>query len=649
MTFKKYTLVLLALFIGLSYYAQEQFHPLSGNMNLPKIITSNQSSSKKVVSTGSLYLPFFDDFSYAYKSPYPSVNNWVDSNTYVNTGFAIAPISIGVATFDGLNKKGYPYNLNAAVNVSASADILNSQPIHLDSIPTSNPLVYKKYNPSDSIALSFYYQAEGFGEAPEPNDSLCLDLFKPFADSLRGTWTKVWGKPGYNPSATDTNFYRVRIPIKDTAYFHDGFRFRFRNKATTSGSLDHWNIDYVQVKEQFFYDDTLLNDAGFAYKPSSFLKNYSVIPYRQYNQTLEMATGFTNYLRNNFNIAKFSVYNYTITQGTGTLVPTDAYGTFANPGFLPFLNNGYYSGGSNSAARPVFSATGTPFPNAPFIDSTYFTIKHSLTTPADVKNDNDTVVHIQRFSNYYAYDDGSAEQGYYLNTYGAKTALRFTLNAADTVKSVRIYFDPITQGGLILNSSFRINVWSNNGGSPGSVIYKDSLMFPKYESGNYNMIPTYTLTSCLPLGVGTYFIGIQQTTNQPLNIGFDRNTNHKNALFYNISGSWSQSSINGSLMINPVMGCVDPPVPVGLNSYEQVNQIRVFPNPAQNAITVSFPGNQLTTAELEITTSVGQSVFTKTVTSNEQIDISGLANGLYFIHLKGNSLNVSSKKLIISR
>lgn len=646
MNLYKYTLTLLALLIGISNYAQEQLHPLNGNMNLPKLIPQNQTSQNKVATSSSLYLPFFDDFSYAYKFPYPSANNWLDSNTYVNCGFAIAPISVGVATFDGLNKRGYPYNLNAAVSVSASADTLKSRPIHLDSIATATPSVYHKYFPGDSIAITFYYQAEGFGEAPEPNDSLCLDFFKP----KQNQWTKVWGKAGYNPNATDTNFYRVKIGIIDTAYFHDGFQFRFRNKGTTSGSLDHWHIDYVEVKDQYFYDDTLLNDAAFVYKPSSFLKNYSVMPYRQYNQSLEMGTGFTNYLRNNFNIAKFSVYNYTITEGpTNTPVTTDVYGTFPNPGFLPFYNNGYYAGGANSAARPVFSSTGTPFPTAPFTDSTYFTIKHSLSTPADVKLDNDTVMHIQRFSNYYAYDDGSAEQGYYLNTYGAKTALRFTLNANDTLKAVRIYFDPITQGGLILNSTFRINVWSNNGGSPGSVIYKDSLMLPQYESGNYNLIPTYALTSCLPLGVGTYFIGIQQTTNQPLNIGFDKNTNHKNALYYNISGSWSQSSINGSLMINPVMGCVDPPVIVGIKESTKINTVKLYPNPAQDAITISFPGNQLEVSELDITNALGQTVYTKKIISNEQIDISNLSNGLYFIHLKGNSLNVSSQKLIISR
>ncbi|MGV2480783.1 UNVERIFIED_CONTAM: hypothetical protein IGO34_28745, partial [Salmonella enterica subsp. enterica serovar Weltevreden] len=91
-------------------------------------------------------------------------------NVYINHTSPIAPLSIGVATFDGLNKKGYPYNLTAPVSSSALADKLTSRPINLKS---------KRgvaYQPSDSIYISFYYQAEGRGDSPEPNDSLSLDF-----------------------------------------------------------------------------------------------------------------------------------------------------------------------------------------------------------------------------------------------------------------------------------------------------------------------------------------------------------------------------------------------------------------------------------------------------------------------------------------
>jgi hypothetical protein len=625
----------LLIIISSLLNAQEQLVPLNSNLNLPKI-TNNNLLSKPTSTIAPLNLPFFDDFSYAYKSPYPSATHWADSNVYINTDFAIAPISLGVATFDGLNKKGSPYNINVPVSYSGGSDTLKSMPINLHSTSTHT------YVTTDSIYISFYYQAEGYGEAPEPNDSLCLDFFKP----RQNKWKKVWGVKGYNPNANDTNFYRIRVAIADTAYLDSTFQFRFRNKATISGSLDHWSIDYVQIKRNYFYTDTILDDVSYAYKSTSLLKNYSVMPYNQYRQALERGSGFRNFFRSNFSTDKFSVYDYTIKNEFGTLIPADPYGTFITgiSPYAPTLGQGYYTGAASNA---LFSYNGPLFPPT-LTDSTFYTIQHIITTTGDVRKTNDTLVQTQKFSNYYAYDDGTAEQGYYLNSYGAKTAVRFTLNEADTLKSVRIYFDPIVDGTLIQQSSFRVIVWNTENGVPGSIVYKDSLTYPFYISGGYNKMPTFNLTSCLPLGVGTYFIGIQQTTNKGLNIGFDRNTNHKDALYYDIGDGWKQSAIPGSLMINPVMGCTYP-VYVGMNELETKNKFQVFPNPAQNSISIGYPGNQLESVTLEILTSLGQLVYTNSIMSNETIDISNLSNGLYFIHLKGSNLNVSSQKLIISK
>lgn len=617
----------------LSFFAisQEQLQPLHYNINLPEI-KNNDTPTKKLSTLTPLNLPFFDDFSYAYKSPYPSVNNWLDSNVYINCSFAIAPLTLGVATFDGLNKKGYPYSINAPVNYSGLADILTSQPINLQSTAT------RTYTPLDSIHLSFYYQAEGNGEAPEANDSLCVDFWKPNQQK----WTKVWGIKGYNPNAKDTHFYRVRIPIIDTAFFSNKFQFRFRNNATTSGSLDHWHVDYVQLKDFYFYEDTVLDDIAFAYKPSSFLKNYSTIPYRQYIRDLEMGIGFHNFFRNNFDIPKFSVYNYSVKDAFNNTIPTDVYGTFNNPGFLPFLNNGYYDG---LASNPIFKLQ--PFPPT-FSDSTFFTIQHTLVSSGDTKNTNDTIVHVQKFSNYYAYDDGSAELGYYLNAYGAKTALRFTVNVADTLRAVRIYFDPVVEGTAIKASSFRLMIWEFGINGPGNLLYKDSLMYPTYLSEGYNSIPSYKLSSCLPLKVGTYYIGIQQTTNQPLNIGFDKNTNHSNALYYDLGDGWVQSAIKGSLMINPEMGCAYPKT-IGIMENQLSYGFNIFPNPAQNTVSIHLTDPSFKKSQLEILTALGQLVYSATIEADKTIDISHLTNGLYFIHVKGHYENIIPKKLIISK
>ncbi len=647
---KRSVLLSIMLFSFFGFIAQEQLVPLSGNA-----ILQNQKLDKtlaqKTTTTTSLQLPFFDDFSYAYKTPFPSASLWADSNVYINTGFAIQPISLGVATFEGLNKLGYPYNFSANEGMSYSADTLTSLPINLYSIQTSSSTTYY-YQPSDSVFLTFYYQAEGFGDAPEPDDSLCLDFYMP----LLNLWKKVWGKAGYNPSSSDTTFYRVRVGVTDTAYFHDGFKFRFRNQATTSGSVDHWHIDYVTLKDQYFYDDTVLVDVTFSYMPTSFLKNYSTIPYRQYNPATEKGTGFKNFIRNNnpgtssSNTGALSgQYAYTVKDESGNTIPTDVYVTINNPGIpsYSYLNHGYFNCTDGVAACPVFTLY--PFTSTLSVP-TNFSIKHSITNvPGDIRKENDTLVHLQKFYDYYAYDDGSAEQAYYLNSYGAKTAMRFTLNYNDTLKSVKIYFDPIIKNGLVQGSSFRITVWSQDGsGKPGNVIYKDSLTNPIFTSGEYNLFANYKLTSCLPLSAGTYFIGLIQTTSQGLNIGFDRNTNHKDALYYNVSGSWVQSSIDGSLMINPVMGCAD--LAIGVKEHQK-ETFTMYPNPASESLTINTPFiPELKQTSVQIVNLLGEVVLNEELSNQRStITISHLKNGVYFVQIKGSSINVSSQKLIISR
>lgn len=623
-----YFFFVLALCIAFTTKAQEQLRPLSGNINY-NYVPAKKNSAAKTNSISTMELPFFEDFSYAIKSPYPRNTHWVDSNVYVNTGFPNAPLSIGVATFDGLNKTGYPYNISAPVSSSSQADYLTSTLINLE-----------PYDVNDSdLFFSFYYQAEGKGEAPEPNDSLCLDFYK----VRQNKWEKVWGVKGYNPSATDTNFYRVMIPILDTAYLDSAFQFRFRNKATLSGSLDHWHLDYIYLDENRSVDDTSRADITFAYKSSSFLKDYWVMPFQHYLPQ-EMSTSLYNFIRSNDNDpdGRNTVYNYTVYDISNTVVSNYIGGSYD---ILPFQTDGYQNFANH--ANPTFTFAPVP----PLSGPTSFTIKHtiSIATPTtDVVRQNDTLMQVQTFSDYFAHDDGAAEQGYYLNTYGAKTAVRFRLNVADTLRAVNVYFDPIVDGTAITNSTFRVIVWADAGGYPGSIVYKDSLRNPKYLQGGYNIMPTYTLTSCLPLGAGTYFIGIQQTTNKALNIGFDKNSNHMADLFYDIGSGWTQSAIPGSVMINPIMGCT-PTATVGIKEYTKTNSFALYPNPAQNKLYIQSKDLSLENSEVQFVSTFGETVYSTRFESNQAIDISHLTNGVYFVYISGKQVNVTPQKLIISR
>lgn len=622
----------LALLLSFCMKAQEQLMPLNANAQLLSAPARQAQAARTTSVTGLDTIPFFEDFSYSPSSPYPTANHWIDSNVFVNHGFAIAPPSIGVATFDGLNKKGYPYNLSALVSNSAQADKLTSRPINLQKHIVA-------YQPSDSVYLSFYYQAEGNGDAPEPNDSLSVDFYKP----NQKKWEKVWGRKGYNPTGADSLFHLVMLPIKDTAYFDSLFQFRFRNRATLSGSLDHWNVDYIYIDKNRSAGDSIMEDNAFQYMSRPFLKNYSTMPFRQYIPS-EMAPTTGTYIRNNFTTGKNMFYNYSVSDITGAITHTYNGGS-AN--ILPYASNGLHNAPQHSNPPVSFA-----FPAMTSMG--IYTIKHVISSNPDMQRQNDTILQTQRFSDYYAYDDGTAEVGYYNNTYGAKNAVRFTLNAPDTLRALRIYFDPVTDGQNIISAPFNIMVWNDGNNGPGSLIYSDSTnneSKPVYIQGGYNLMPTYPLSQCLLLSPGTYYFGIKQKTNRPLNVGFDKNTDHSSAFYYDIGSGWVQSAIKGSIMINPLMGCLLPPLPTNIAEPKELeNSLHIFPNPAQNSINVEVKGPITENAGIVILSSIGQTVYSAPYTSQGSIDVSALSNGVYVIQLmNGPATAPVSKKLIIAR
>ena len=92
---------------------------------------------------------------------------WLDNFAYVNETYPIDPPTIGVATLDGLNEKGLPYN-KSSVLAYGIADYLTSRPIDLGGLANN-----------DSVYFSFFYEPKGYGDYPNKNDSLLLE-FKDF-------------------------------------------------------------------------------------------------------------------------------------------------------------------------------------------------------------------------------------------------------------------------------------------------------------------------------------------------------------------------------------------------------------------------------------------------------------------------------------
>src|SRR5688572_2450006 len=169
-------------------------------------------------------LPFWDDFSQS-NSPVPSQENWsAGASTWVNDGLGINPPSINVASFDGVDSLGKPYSVTDVL-AKGFADKLESQPIDLAAVSGAE---------RNSVFMSFYYQMKGRGELPDAGDKLILE-FK----TADNKWEQVWTVENNGTQAVDV-FTQVVVPVAADRFFHNAFRFRFKNFARLSGPYDTW-------------------------------------------------------------------------------------------------------------------------------------------------------------------------------------------------------------------------------------------------------------------------------------------------------------------------------------------------------------------------------------------------------------------------
>ncbi len=637
--------IIIAIFANIAW-SQEILLPLGTNPQLNK----NKQARQKLKSTvEAVKLPFIDDFSNY--TLYPDSNLWADNYVFINTQFAIYPPSIGVATFDALNQSGTIYP-NATVS-QFSADTLTSQPIRLDSVFSP---VLKPIKPSDSLYFSFYYQPGGgrgaawerLGDAPEADDSLVLEFYTP----IQQTWNRIWSTKGIILDSIYKNnnkyFKYIILPVNDTAkYYKNGFRFRFRNYSSLgnniipswSGNCDQWNIDYVYLGINRTITDTARKDLTFIERPPSFLKYYQAMPASQF-VTTELKDSLRTVLLSNLdNVAHASSYKYEIWNQSGVLEHT-YNGGFSN--IDPYWTTGFQT--YNFHSRPPVDYT---FPQA-VGTKTKYEIRHIFKEGIgqDFRVQNDTNIFIQNFHDYFAYDDGTAENGYGLTPAGSKLAYQFNLNNTDTLVAVQMFFNSTYNNSNL--KYFKLCVWADNGsGIPGDTIYSSNPTLPMVID-EFNKYQTFFLDRQLKVS-GKIYVGCIQSTDDNMNIGFDRNTSSESKIFYNSSGSWNQSFLKGSLMIRPILGVEF----LGINNIEKDNfACEIFPNPLRDGNLQiklqSITNKQNNEYLLQVFDILGNKQYQSEL--KNEININQLSNGVYFVKITDiKSKNQITKKLIISR
>jgi len=663
--------------------------------------------SSRTITYSSVNLPFYDDFG---KGIYPDTSRWIDNKCFINSSFPLFPPNHGVATLDAVD--GYGFLYQNASPYQFEADALTSRPIRLDSIYDPVPRaitlkdsIYLSFsfqpqgtgNPpeaSDSLVLQFgFYTPDsvfryvdsiqvpvslyiGQNDTIYPGDI----LFSP-CDENWGTevsrklsytdtvmlpcdsvyyryteWYSVWRSAGMpldtfrNKQPDSAYFKQVMIPVTDSAlYFRKDFQFRFINYASIASdnqsswqsNCDYWNIDMVYLNLGRSKNDTVFKKIGFVNPAPSMLKRYQAMPYQQYAEdpTGEIKPGLEILMSNQDIINQTGTYKYIVTDNTGALIHTKDQGAWS---LEPFYSYGY------------IDYTEFRYPKVDFFfklygnqDSASFRIDHVLAGDT-ILNPGDTITFIQKFDNYYAYDDGTPEFGYGLSPAGSQLAYRFNLNIRDTLRAVQIYFNHTASNANI--KDFFLTVWNDVNGQPGEILYSMPRQLPAFSENLYGF-QTYHLDTALPVR-GTFYVGTIQTTGDNLNIGFDASVNSAENIYYNVTGKWAKSIYSGSLMIRPVLGKPLQKYPDN-PPFKVVRAVNIFPNPNATGLLHLEPDftevdpDQINQSEISLFNLFGQKISTHRFSNS--VVVSDFPKGIYFLRITGKDGKViQTEKIIFS-
>ncbi|MDB9775899.1 T9SS type A sorting domain-containing protein [Vicingaceae bacterium] len=567
----------------------------------------------------------------------PSDNRSLWQNDYVliNNDYAWQPPSYGVATFDGLNREGRAYD-NKSINTYGVTDYLTSVPFNIGYLFES-----------DSVYLSFYYQPQGLGrDAPESQDSLVVEFFDPL--SLK--WDFAWGARGFAKAP----FQIVLLKLTDK-YLQNGFQFRFKSKGNRSGAYDTWNIDYVKLDKDRSVFDTAVVDITIATTITSMIKEYTSIPFWQYDAFSSVVTRDTVpiSIQNNALSTRTVYFRYFVKD------PLDNY--YPNFPFPSDINTSTVigKGGRQDRNLPLLdSPVSFEYPSVDLDTAnsfiTQFITQGSNIGTLDEYPQNDTLFFEQRFDHYFSYDNGSAEAGYGVNitdtTFGkrAMIAQEFSTFVKDTLNAISFYFLP--QGVDLEGQKFNLCVWKDL--TPNGLIYRKSVQDQVYY-GAKNGFLTYLLDSSIVVS-GKFYVGFEQSGLRSLNVGYDFKNNQKDKLFYSLNSGESfqatSAAINpGNAMIRPYFKVNNNQVAISKQTLEEISFV-VYPNPSSGLITIQINTSLSQENQAYSVFDVkGREVYSgKLLGNREVVNLGDFNNGLYLIRLISDNGSVKTKRIIIS-
>ena len=544
---------------------------------------------------------------------------WLDNYAYHNYRYAVDPRSLGVVTFDGLDEDGYPYAIGSSL--TNTADYLHSKPLDLS-----------PYTATDSLYFSFLVQPQGYGDVPEATDSLILEFYAKDLDQ----WIWIWSMSG----DTLKPFEVVHIPVLNAQFFEKGFQFRFRNYGALSGSLDHFHIDYVHLRAQSDIADTLFKDFAWVYPLNTLLDTYTSVPWDHYKAST------TNRMSDAVSVTIHNGSANAENNSTAGQISYSYNGNVAGAGGMPgfILSNGELNYAPQTTYNSAHDMTPIPFANNFSGDEQAFRVKGTIAAQFPNLALNDTTGFYQGFSNYYSYDDGSAEAAFGPTGTQARLAIQFDAYEADSLLGVAFHFVPSVID--VSSKLFLLSVWSNENGHPGQLLYEDDVFFPRSPiyGNDRNVFVNYYFTDTQKVSVpSSFFIGWRQLDQERLNLGLDRNIDHSDKVQYSVDGgfTWYTSPFAGSAMLRPIFSTaldaslgIDTPL-------SEIPTWSCYPNPSSGEVHVVVP-QQFENHIIQIINLQGQVVGQA---NGLLIDTEALTDGIYMLNCLGT--NLAPLKLVV--
>ncbi len=586
---------------------------------------------------------FLDDFSY--DAIVPPATLWLDEDVYINRTFGEDQPSIGMATFDGLDRNGRPYR------AEGFNDRLTSTYLDLTEL-------------SGDVYLTFWLQPKGLGQAPEEDDYLQLEFKQP-----DGEWEVI--REFYAEDMNlDTNAAGFFFPIEIPGGFkHEAFQFRFSVYNSGNGIDDIWNLDYVWLSNEAATLETDITDVTLMRPPAALITPYTSMPWRHFSGR-EADYVIDEYFTYLFNLDNDQALN----AGAGLLAVREAStgSTLAESNLLDACCRTVFSNDDIGYVQPLLSYStilqGLEDPAFDGAGRLEFEVEYNLT---DVTNEqsgpgyesvarNNRAINTTIFDDYFAYDDGSAENGVVVQE-GDQVALRYTATEDDSLQAVQFHFPRINSN--VSTQEFHLLVWVGELDDEPEI--RMTFQQPFYPSSYYDTLQAFTTyplfsnngPTAVFIPAGDFYIGWEQVSNcdflDCIPVGFDRNNPAGlEALFFNNNDEGWQpfpaTFLPGALMLRPVMGSERPVSSGTARAAELDLGLQLYPNPAQDAVYLQVQGQQPGNLRMALLNSVGQCLHDSALAP--QLPLNEFPDGLYILKVYDPQTQRSlHRRLIINK